>query len=259
MDTNTRFYVGNLEALIGAVESASVEAIGLGGQAVDQAGWYPSFLCAMLVQLPQFVRLGIDRLSESDRLPRMRLSSGQILGVGETLDYLFGRFDSWGAYELLFAPAGVGVRDDVLTGWSVEPCSHRELALCRLYFAYEHVTRKSYRAAPAVDTDIVRAVVQARLCECGWRRRNGTGIADKVFATAVGPKVANAYFAGPDPFAFALRGDYWSERSNILEASSALIPRAASTDTVLRLVDGFVVRVDKTVADSYAVRLLKPT
>ena len=203
--------------------------------------------------------MGVEPSGECDRLPAKCVSSGHRLEVGETFDYLFGRCDSWRAYELLFAPAGAGVRDAVLTGESVDPCSHRELALCRLYFAYEHVTRKSYRAAPAVHTDIVRAVVQARLCERGWRRRNGTGIADKVFDTAVGPKVANAYFSGPDAFAFALRGDYWSEGRNILEPNGTLIPRAASMDTVLRLVDRFVARVDETVAGSYAVRRLMPT
>lgn len=52
MNTITRFYVGNIEDLIGAVESAPVEAIELGSRSGKPAVWQPSSLSAMLVQRP---------------------------------------------------------------------------------------------------------------------------------------------------------------------------------------------------------------
>lgn len=105
-------------------------------------------------------------------------------------------------------------------------------------------------------------ICQQVLKDFGWEplsRPAGCAIARKTYDTAVGPKTAHAYFSdiAGDPWQCALRGDYLSEGSNILEAGGVLLPRSASEDDVRRLSAEFALEADARVSRSYAVRLLR--
>jgi hypothetical protein len=103
------------------------------------------------------------------------------------------------------------------------------------------------------------AMVTPRLVSLGWTPVDGTAIASKTYATAVGPKTAHIYLAdyGPDCVNVALEGDYRSEGRNILEPCITLLPRSAQGILLSEVVKQFAQRIDDTVASSYAGRLLR--
>ena len=106
-----------------------------------------------------------------------------------------------------------------------------------------------------MDTSRLQAV-QQELRQLGWLPiEGGTAIGEKAYVTAVGIKVAHAYLswsADEDPNQ-TLYGDYWSEGRNIMPW--VLIPKAASAETVARLVRDFARGADKAVSESYVGRL----
>ncbi|MDT8992763.1 hypothetical protein RQP54_17960 [Curvibacter sp. APW13] len=109
--------------------------------------------------------------------------------------------------------------------------------------------------------DVCANIVRSALQHYGWAPCDGVAIASKTFATAVGPKVALAYLQnyGKDTQNYHLAGDYQSEGSNILEAQFVLLPKTASESTLKDLAKQFATNVAKTVAASYAGRLLHPS
>jgi hypothetical protein len=109
------------------------------------------------------------------------------------------------------------------------------------------------------SADQTRQLVLAILCAHGWMAHDGTAVAEKVLATAVGPKSAHAYLrASRDEYtAFVLSGQYWSEGNDALGGCSILIPRGADEDTVRVLALKFVAGADNLVAGTYAMRLMR--
>jgi hypothetical protein len=104
----------------------------------------------------------------------------------------------------------------------------------------------------------LRAAITAQLSAAGWTPLAGTtAIALKTYQTAVGPKDAHAYIAdfGPNEPNYVLRGEYYSEGSNVLSADGVLIPKDADPATATALVEQFAAGAEKSVLDSYAARL----
>ena len=83
-------------------------------------------------------------------------------------------------------------------------------------------------------------------------------IAEKTFATVVGPKTANLRLspARADDPNRSLIGDYQSEGRNILEARGVLVPVNATPEHAARLAERFLADAEAAIADSYAVRLI---
>lgn len=98
-------------------------------------------------------------------------------------------------------------------------------------------------------------IIKEVLVECGWTPFGGPAIAVKSFDTAVGAKEAVAWLSKGDEYNRTLSGDYHSEGRNALEACGVLIPVDADADTVRRLAQQFVEKVDSTVVQTYAAKL----
>jgi len=89
----------------------------------------------------------------------------------------------------------------------------------------------------------------------GWKPDSGAALATKEFKTAVGIKVAFAYFVPSDSYNFLLKGDYQSKGRNILSSHGALIPVSTSPEDVRKMASDFAENADAVVACSYAARL----
>jgi hypothetical protein len=105
----------------------------------------------------------------------------------------------------------------------------------------------------------MRQQVKAALVALGWAGLDSTALAEKSFATVVGPKVAHVYLQdfGAQSQAFILAGAYWSEGRNILEGCGILIQKEAQSAEVSALVQKFIAGVEAAVGASYAVRLMR--
>jgi hypothetical protein len=92
----------------------------------------------------------------------------------------------------------------------------------------------------------------------GWKVANDTVIptATKNYKTAVGVKVAFAYFNPPDHYYYHLTGDYQSKGRNILSSSGELIPVSSSPEDFRKQVAKFADNADALIACSFAMRLL---
>lgn len=104
----------------------------------------------------------------------------------------------------------------------------------------------------------LRAAIVAQLVADGWIAvPNGTAIAIKSYATAVGPKDALVYLAdfGRNEANYVLQGEYYSEGRNALAADAVLIPKSGDPAEVMRLVERFAAGAEKSVLESYAARL----
>lgn len=100
--------------------------------------------------------------------------------------------------------------------------------------------------------------IAALLVTCGWTLSDGTAIASKMYPTAVGPKQALVYLVQyPESDRAVLTGDYTSEGRNALSTAFVFVPHHADPETIHRLVHQFATGCNATVADTYAVRLLK--
>lgn len=102
--------------------------------------------------------------------------------------------------------------------------------------------------------------IGAALASLGWNTKELSPYhsATKVYATAVGPKEAHAYvrFASDRPTA-CLSGEYWSEGRNTLSTCSQAIP-LEPIEALEVAVQAFSNEVDRKVADTYAMRLVRP-
>ena len=109
-----------------------------------------------------------------------------------------------------------------------------------------------------LSMDRVRALIKRALVDQGWTALPGPALAEKVYATAVGPKSAHVFLAdfGADSSNYSLTGYYWTEGRNCLEPCGVLIPKASSATGVAEHVALFAKGADAAVAQSYAVRLL---
>lgn len=106
----------------------------------------------------------------------------------------------------------------------------------------------------------VIALVQEQVAAAGWHGQfDEGGSLSKTFFTAVGEKTALLYLRGPraPENALVLSGDYQSEGSNVLAADSALIPADASEDEVWLIVEQCLTRIEKSIAESYAMHLVR--
>lgn len=102
--------------------------------------------------------------------------------------------------------------------------------------------------------------IGAVLASLGWNTEELApwGYAIKVYATAVGPKEAHVYLRfRKDETTATLSGTYCSEGRNALSTCWRELP-LGQADTLADAVRGFAAEVDRCVADTYAVRLLRP-
>lgn len=123
-------------------------------------------------------------------------------------------------------------------------------------------------ARPAVQFDLrerrneFAALVASNLERQGWTPTDplDTAIAQKSFDTAAGERVASVYLSDFDRQGFncTLHGDYESEGHNQLAGDGVLISLGCTPEDVQRLTDQFVARVECTISETYAARLLRP-
>jgi hypothetical protein len=104
---------------------------------------------------------------------------------------------------------------------------------------------------------------------CGWTSVDRvsmdctSAVAQKTFVTAVGEKTATARFTDNPAECCRLGGEYESEGSNVLSASSCYLwyhrkPREEVSASDLReLAKGFAATADRVIADTYAMRLMR--
>jgi len=120
----------------------------------------------------------------------------------------------------------------------------------------------SYDVPPSNPLERIESAVTARLLQVGWCGRwtmHETALARKLYLTAVGYKQALVYLEDwPNSNVAVLTGDYWSEGRNILESLRETISVEADGETICRQVDRFVAQLDAKVAESYAMKLLRP-
>lgn len=114
-------------------------------------------------------------------------------------------------------------------------------------------------ATHAEQVQPMRQQVRTAFMVVGWTGLDSTALAEKSFATAVGPKVAHVYLQDCDAQskAFILAGDYQSEGRNILESCGVLFLKDAQCEAVCGLVASFIARAEQAVGQSYAVRLMR--
>ena len=112
-------------------------------------------------------------------------------------------------------------------------------------------------------SDRLKHAVQAALIANGWSPMpyNSSSLAERTFETAVGPRVAFVYLAPPmrDSDTRSLLSDYQSEGRNVLAPHLTLIPIAAGDDEVAQLIAKFSADAVKTINDTYAMRLTRPS
>lgn len=102
-----------------------------------------------------------------------------------------------------------------------------------------------------------QSISQRLTCHSGWvPMRDDAPLAFKMFQTAVGPKQAQAYLESWGAGRFVLTGQYYSEGQNVLATLRLSLDETMDGAQLDGLVQQFVRKVDSTVADTYAVRLL---
>lgn len=109
--------------------------------------------------------------------------------------------------------------------------------------------------------DRIKAIQQqviVTLADCGWSSGPGCALAHKIFDTVVGPKEAQVYLQdwGPTEDDLLLKGVYFSEGRNALEAHATLIPKIASTAAVMKMTLEFSENAMAVIGETYAARLL---
>ena len=106
----------------------------------------------------------------------------------------------------------------------------------------------------SADQCAICTVLESR----GWTLiPSEAAIAYKMFATAVGEKVAHVYVSRGDGVHQTLFGEYISEGRNIVENRGKLIPLFITDDLLKPLVESFIADVEAAIADSYAVKLMR--
>jgi len=93
----------------------------------------------------------------------------------------------------------------------------------------------------------------------GWTPLDSVCLAYRDYPTAVGTKRALTFLSdfGPNTRHLMLRGQYYSEGTNVIEADCLLIPKTADPGTLEHLVARFATAADAHVQASYAARLLR--
>lgn len=109
-----------------------------------------------------------------------------------------------------------------------------------------------------LSREAVGNAVRRHLIGFGWIGSDGTALARKSYQTAVGCKEALAYLAdyGKDSDNYLLTGEYWSEGRNCLSTTIVPVPKSVVLETIPELVMQFALEADKSVAETYAARLL---
>lgn len=103
----------------------------------------------------------------------------------------------------------------------------------------------------------LRKTISDELLKHGWTLDEGSAIASKFYATAVGKKQAHLYLTGKDASGCSLIvGEYFSEGRNALEPHAAFVPGSVSHDQIQGIVARFARNADAVIAQTYAVKLL---
>ncbi len=99
------------------------------------------------------------------------------------------------------------------------------------------------------------ASVLAALESAGWIRSDGAAVASKPFDTVNGENNALAYLTKGDGFNRTLQFNYVSEGRNVAAADGVLIPVEASEDHAAKLTTDAAARAEKSIKESYGVRI----
>ena len=115
--------------------------------------------------------------------------------------------------------------------------------------------QKNQEASMTATPEAQAASVLEALESLGWMRSDGAAIATKPFDTVNGENSAAAYLTKGDGYNRTLQFNYVSEGRNIAEADGVLIPVGASEDQAAKLATAAATRAEKTIQESYGVRI----
>jgi hypothetical protein len=109
-----------------------------------------------------------------------------------------------------------------------------------------------------VQLDIATAVIERLVALHGWYPdRIRTNWAGKEYDSAVGPKRAQLWMSfDAENNQFFLKGEFTSAGEDVLANCMTVIRGTATVDEVEAAVDAHLVRAEKAITSSYAVRLL---
>lgn len=82
-------------------------------------------------------------------------------------------------------------------------------------------------------------------------------VASKDFETYVGTKTALAFFNPSTESLGSIKGDYQSEGRNALSTLWLSVGADATDEALASLADGFVLEAESTIAETYAMRLMR--
>ena len=110
------------------------------------------------------------------------------------------------------------------------------------------------------DMPLGRAICAA-LTEEGWAEDRIVPCASKMFDSAVGPKKATVWIGQtPDKVGnIMISGEFWSEGRNVAGGKGVLINVNMDPDQVPGRVSRFLRGIEKMIAESYAVGLMRST
>jgi hypothetical protein len=106
--------------------------------------------------------------------------------------------------------------------------------------------------------DEITQITCSYLHSNGWNcfAQPSVALSYLMYDSAVGKKEVQAYLSW-DQYNWNLSGNSLCPRSNFLATASVLIPRDSNADELNSLLFKFCQNVEKAIADSYAVRLLR--
>jgi hypothetical protein len=109
--------------------------------------------------------------------------------------------------------------------------------------------------------DPIKHQVQQALIAAGWQPLGPkhTALAERSFATVVGPRVAYVYLAPPhrDGDTRSLLADYQSEGRNVLASHITPIAVTATAEQITQQIERFSANAVRTINDTYAMRLAR--
>jgi hypothetical protein len=210
-------------------------------------------------------RYGID-IGDAETLPPDLLehvSSWEAMHIGYA--YKIGEF----LYDFQQHPGGVHVNRYKVGAAGYAAPSYVQALNCKLEFVsileLEMVTRMSFqniqiarKTIAGLNEDMMKTMAQKVLEENGWKSLdlNTAAIGSRDYQTAAGGRTAVAFLSKGDGFNRTLSADYQSEGRNATAGDSILLPLDADIKAVRELAQKFAVGVERTVQQTYAMKLM---
>lgn len=110
----------------------------------------------------------------------------------------------------------------------------------------------------------IKGRIAEQLIAAGWSAiddlsmNHTAAVAQKDYETVVGTKTAIAYATPTKEAICILGGTYESEGRNVLSTTTFVVTQGMGPDALAEGVIGFHHKTDAVVADTYAMRLLRP-